>query len=297
MKGFLSWADDEGYLERSKSFKKVLNELPADVEGGEKRAFTTAELSRLFAPENFLTQKTGLDSERPWKFLVPVIALFTGARIEEIRQLDLDDIRPGREEAGTRNNGEGIWYIHITDTGIDGTETSGQKTKSVKTKAGIRKVPLHPFLIGMNDSPVNLLKYAHRLREQGKTKLFPMLKGNTARGNRSDAVTKWFTHYRRKCGIGGESGNYSPVTFHSFRHTVITTATKFKKVDRRKVKQMVGHEAGLNEGADITARYEGEYPLSTIARDMIGALDFDKTLALYSLLADWGRKQRTKGSN
>ena len=280
VRGFLSWAEDEGYLERSRVFKKILLELPADVEGGKKRGFTPEELASLFAPENFMTQKTGLDHECPWKFLVPVMALFTGARIEEICQLDLADIR--REE----NGAESLWYLHITDTGSDEDGKAG-KTKSVKTKAGIRKVPLHPFLIGMNGSPVNILEYAERLRARGETRLFPMLAGTTARGNVSDAVTKWFTRYRRECGVGGVAGEYSEVTFHSFRHTVITTATKLKDVERRKVKQMVGHEAGLNDAADITTRYEDDYPLSIIARDVIGALDFDTALGLASAFEGW----------
>lgn len=276
VKGFLRWSEDEGLIERYAPLKNILNKLPDDVRGGDKRGFTHEELCKLFAPEQFMTKNTGLDPKAPWRFLVPVMATFTGARIEEICQLELDDFK---EE-------EGISYIHITSE--SSTEARG---KSVKTKAGIRKVPLHAFLLGQNGSPVNILEYVAALKERGETRLFPMLRPNK-RGVVSDLVGKWFTRYRRKCGVGAGADDHSNVTFHSFRHTVITTATKIKEVERRKVKQMVGHEAGMNDAADITTRYEGDYPLSTIAQDVIGALDFDTTLNLYTKLQGWNNGKK-----
>ena len=287
VRGFLSWAEDEGYLSGARRFNKVLVDLPEQVEESQKRGFTGEELSRLFAPESFMTRKTGLDRERPWKFLVPLLALFTGARIEELCQLELADIQ---FEAAAEGNGEGIHYIHITDASNNEGKETGSK-KSVKTKAGIRKVPLHPFLMGQDGSPVSLLDYVSQLRSKGETRLFPMLIPNS-RGNYSDAVTKWFTRYRRDCGIGGGKGECSDVTFHSFRHTVVTTSM-IKDVDRRKVKQMVGHEDSLIDARDITARYEGDYPLSIIARDVVGVLDFDRTLGLYEALAAWREVQQS----
>lgn len=272
VKGFLSWAEEEGYLQRSsKPFKTVLTKLPETAKPSKRRAFTTAELKDLFAPKLFQRATAALDAKRPWKFWTPLLALFTGARLEELCQLELNDIRQDPDS--------GLWCIHITD---QGDPEEGGRSKSVKTKAGRRIVPLHPFLTSP-DSPANVLAYAEALRDKGETRLFPMLKENS-RGNVSDAVSKWFGHYRRKCGVGAGKDELSEVSFHSFRHTVITTATKYKEVDRRKVKQMVGHEAGLNEAADITTRYEGDYPLSTIARDVVGALDFDETLDLRALL-------------
>lgn len=49
--------------------------------------FTDVEIKRLFNPETFLTK--GI---KPHNFWIPLIGLYTGARIEEIAQLKLDDI-------------------------------------------------------------------------------------------------------------------------------------------------------------------------------------------------------------
>lgn len=180
--------------------------------------------------------------------------------MEEICQLDLDDIRRVSSDGGQKGD-EDIWYINITDTGPADEGKPGSGKKSVKTKAGIRKVPLHPFLMGMDGSPVNLLEYAAALGKlAGRPSSFPCSRA-ARRGQpfrRRDQMVHPLPQGR--CGVGGDKGeNAAEVTFHSFRHTVITEA-KVKDVDRRKVKQMVGHEAGLNEAADITTRYEGITP-------------------------------------
>ena len=103
-----------------------------------------------------------------------------------------------------------------------------------------------------------------------------------SRGNVSDAVSKWFTGYRRRCGVGAGKGERSEVTFHCFRNTVITR-TMIKDVDRKKLKQLIGHEA--HDPADITTRYEGAYPLEQVYQDVVlKALNFDEELGLKELL-------------
>lgn len=58
-----------------------------------------------------------------------LLGMFTGARLNEICQLEIADIKQE----------EGIWYLHITD--------EGENNKSVKAKASRRKVPLHSELL------------------------------------------------------------------------------------------------------------------------------------------------------
>jgi integrase len=65
-------------------------------------------------------------------------------------------------------------------------------------------------------------------------------------GNRSRAITKRFTSYRRKVGVdqpmGAKTGqrNRSAVTFHSFRHWFVSTATRAGQPDAL-VGAVVGH--------------------------------------------------------
>lgn len=264
VKGFLSWAGEEGYLMNPSHYKKLLI-VPKVAKTCKRRGCTTDELRRLFAPECFLPELAGRNKqEKPWRFWVPLLALFTGARLEEICQLNLEDI--GYDDAVK------CWFIHITDQ-------TGSGGKSVKTEAARRVVPLHHFFTE-DKSPAPFIQYVESLRKRGETRLFPMLKANS-RGNVSDAVSKWFTAYRRKCGIGAEKNGLSDVSFHSFRHTVITSA-KVKDIEQRKVKQMVGHEDDAS--GNITQRYEGNYPLEIIFHHVVERLDFDTALDLYTVL-------------
>jgi hypothetical protein len=84
--------------------------------------------------------------------------------------------------------------LHITEEeSVEAGGKKGGRKKSVKTKAGNRIVPLHPFLIDP-DGPVNLLAYVEEMKSEGRSRLFPTLTENS-RGNVSDAATKWFTRY------------------------------------------------------------------------------------------------------
>jgi hypothetical protein len=67
------------------------------------------------------------DCSQPWKFWIPMIAMYSGMRREEICQLHAEDIK----EIG------GIWCFDINDKG----------GKSLKTKSSDRLVPIHSILI------------------------------------------------------------------------------------------------------------------------------------------------------
>lgn len=85
------------------------------------------------------------------------------------------------------------------------------------------------------------------------------------------SITKWFTRYRRSVGIGGQEGQSSSKTFHSFRHTAIEYLHKQARVDLSMLQAVVGHELvdmGVTEG------YAGEWPMDVLLRDVIGKLNW-----------------------
>lgn len=81
-------------------------------------------------------------------WLIP-LGLFTGARLEEIGQCLVSDIRHEAE----------LWFIDI-NIYFDGTEETGIEQKSTKTESSIRQVPLHPTLLLMG-----FLRYVEQLRK------------------------------------------------------------------------------------------------------------------------------------
>ena len=86
-------------------------------------SFTIDELKLMF--ESSFYQADGFDSQ--YKFWVPLLALFTGCRMEEICQLRASQVVQE----------EGIWCLRIAKEYPD---------QSVKTSEN-RTVPLHPYLI------------------------------------------------------------------------------------------------------------------------------------------------------
>lgn len=90
--------------------------------------FFTGKFYRSCAPTAEVPYKK---PDRDWRFWLPLIMLLSGARPNEICQLEVKDIR--RTEAGT-------WFMDLRNE--DGS-------KSVKTKTSRRRVPLHPELLKM----------------------------------------------------------------------------------------------------------------------------------------------------
>ncbi len=126
---------------------------------------------------------------------LPLLALFTGARLNELGQLLVSDVIKD-PVAG--------YYIHVTDEGED-----EQEAKSVKTVSSRRKVPLHPELV-----KAGFIKYHKLMANIGANRLFPELKPD-AHGHITGNWSKWFGRYLRQ-NIGIKNPK---LVFHSFRHT------------------------------------------------------------------------------
>lgn len=159
--------------------------------------FSNQDLQKVFTTpiyagcidDEYNYDKTGNNYPRRHRFWIPLIALFTGMRLNEICQLFSDDIE----------NIEGIDAIHIR---IDKDEI-----KSVKTKYSIRIIPIHAQLIKMG-----FLEYVDEIKRQGHRELFPHLT-RSARNSSSDNFSKWFNRFLISSNIKKRG-----LCFHSFRH-------------------------------------------------------------------------------
>ncbi len=172
----------------------VRNSKRADEE---RPAFPDEELQRLFAPRKI---------RHPYQHWLPLLGLYTGARLEEICQAHLDDFKEV----------EGVMVLHICPG----------ENKKLKSKSANRMVPLHSALL-----KAGLLEYIEEKRKEGSARLFPEL--SRGRDGYGQTASKWFSRLRRQVGVEG--------VFHSFRHTV---ATRLKEVDvpEHAIAQIMGHE-------------------------------------------------------
>ena len=157
-----------------------------------RRPWSDAELMKLFWSEVHTAYKLPRDAKagRDAAYWVPLLGLFTGARLGELCQLTPADVKTE----------EGIPAITITDDG-DG--------KTVKTAAGKRTIPLHPELIRLG-----FLNYALRMKNQRAVSLWPRM--SLRKDRASDYFGRWFLLLRESVGLPGAGG----ASFHYFRHTV-----------------------------------------------------------------------------
>ena len=171
-----NWAVDREHVSKNYFRKKPIQE---SKKANEKRDMLTSDdLAAIFNPVLFEAE-----ADQPFKYWTPLIALYTGARQNEIAQLDGQDIRQIH----------GIWCFKFI--------TAKQK------KYTERIVPVHSKL-----QDLGLIEYA----KSRPGKLFPEL--HERRDGYGQAVSKWYNRYRRKCGLN-DVGNKD---FHSFRHTLST---------------------------------------------------------------------------
>lgn len=148
-----------------------------------------------------------LKDERYW---LPLIAIFSGMRQEEIAQLHIEDVKES----------EGVTYLDIND----------KPPRMLKNANAARQVPLHATLIR-----IGFLDYVKHCRMARQARLFPNLKPGGADNRLGHSFSKWFTRYRRDIGVYRKG-----LDFHSFRHTASTFMHQ-AGVERAVLDHVTGH--------------------------------------------------------
>jgi integrase len=248
--GFSTWLVSQGYLERNPVSGLYSRGVGRD---SKIRPFNVDELRQIFASPVFTGCKS-LDEEYlpgtvkvgDHRFWLPLMALFTGARLGELAQLRLNDIRKLH----------GVWIAHITK--------EGKGDKRTKTQGSQRVVPIHSMLIR-----IGFLDYHAATSEAGSAQLFPELKPDS-RGHYSAIPSRWFGRYLQYIGVKENK----EINFHSFRHTASDALRRGGFYDEQ-FAPLYGHVK-----ATTTARYglESEATISQ-RREMIESISYDLDLS------------------
>lgn len=172
-----------------------------------RKPFTGAQIDRICKALKF--NESG-NIRLPYQKWGPLIGLYTGARLNEIAQIHIQDILQE----------DGLWYFDLND----------DEGKKLKTAASKRAVPVHPRLIELG-----LIDYVSDLRSSRQPKLFPSFTYCTKNGW-GRALGRWFNEtFLPDLGIKSES-----LVFHSLRHTV-TNSLQREGVPEPIVQAIIGH--------------------------------------------------------
>lgn len=249
--GAMNWAELEGLIARNPA--KGLR-IPDRVKRRDKRRpFSAAQLLRIFRAPLFTGcvddghgyARRGLCHPRRARFWVPLIALFSGLRLNEICQLDVTDI--------IELDGVPCFTVR---SGLD--DDGGQKR--VKNLASERVVPIHIDL-----RRLGLCSFVTKQQTLGHTKLFPeIIVGSN--GYRSKNFSQWFSRFLDTCGAR------EPLTcFHSFRHC-FRDGLRASGVSRD-ISLALGGWANGSSSGDVADAYGNGFP-PRLLEDGINRIQF-----------------------
>lgn len=245
----IGYAHDQGYLTEN-----ITAGLTFSTKGAacpRKRTYSPRQIEQLLnGPVYTLTQppRWRLDDYRFW---LPLLGLFSGARLSELCQLRLGDIR---EELG-------VWVISISRSGA----------RQLKTADSERLVPLHKVILeaGFLDF------HQQRLKAAGNDLMAPVFENIHIYGDLSPGhvASRWFLGsskdsqgYLGLCGLGGEE-----LTFHGLRHSFINQFRR-QKLDMLIGKALVGHA-----DRSTTGGYGDCYPAYVLKAE-IDKIDFESPI-------------------
>ena len=224
------WAERLGYCERAPLAGLVVD-LPKKPKGIKSRApFDAAAAEKLFSSPVFLGCKSPRDRFRPGtilmkdaKFWLPILGYYTGARLSELAQLHLDDVR---------EEGEVLW-LDINEENAPGFP---QARKHLKSKAAVRKVPVHSDVLALGFREfVEARRNDKRARATNRL-FFEVPYG--ADGQPSTVFSKWFGRLMDNAALTDRR-----LVFHSFRHTV-EDALRNAQLPQYVINRLIGHEEG-----------------------------------------------------
>jgi integrase len=225
----LKWGVKRGFIDKNYAEGLVYRTKvkPSD----ERNIYDTADLLKII--HYIATIKHNVHTERYW---VPLIAMLSGLRLNEICQLHKQDIYEI----------DGVYCFDINNNA---------SKKRLKSLSSARKIPIHPILIELG-----LIGYVKKIKVEH---IWPQLKYDKTNGY-GYLFQKWFQRTNRS-----KITTNPKKTFHSFRHS-FTDNLKQKEINGQLISEIVGHSTD-----SITMnRYGKSYNLR-IMLDAMNQLDYD----------------------
>ncbi|MDP1730324.1 MAG: site-specific integrase [Devosia sp.] len=228
--GLFAWAEDNGRVEKS-PFQKLALKPPKDKGEARRAPFTVEQLRKI---KRALAGNPALEPHRRW---VTLLAMHSGARLNEVAQLDLTDIVQV----------DSIWCIDIN------VRQGPSGKKRLKNNSSARVVPIHPDVI-----EAGFLKYVSHVTPNPTGRLFPELRYDASEGYGRN-VNRWFNDFF----LPRLELKTRQLTFHSLRHSV-ANLLRAAEVPEAHISAVLGHE----QEAATTAGYGGGFPAWQLDADL-----------------------------
>lgn len=257
---FYKWAKQQNTIQYN-PFEGLAGSKNRGVNEEERKApFNRDDLRFIFSHNVFKTGKVGKSTKerKPlnYQYWLPLLALFTACRPNELCQLHKSDIVQK----------DGVWCI---DNNLR------HETKSLKNSSANRLVPVHSTLIKMG-----FLNFVDSI-EDGK-RLFEELNYNAEDGYYK-SVANWFSR-----SISSKTNfKEEKKTFYSFRHTFIDEFKQRGDYDNI-LASMTAHKHG-----SVTFDTYGGRVKPTVMKEKIELINFDDVLENVSM--PWAEKAPTCG--
>jgi integrase len=193
VQAILMWARDNGFIPDEMPWADPFSRMRLEEEVPSREPWRLEELKVLFGSSVFTHGARPPGGRGEAAFWLPLLGLFTGARLGELAPLTTDDVSADEQTA--------IPMITVRE--------DLEKGRSLKTVGSRRAVPVHPELVR-----IGFTRFVDQVRCTNKTnaRLFPLLTPGS-KGGLGEAWSKWFGRYIRDLGIANRAS-----VFHSFRH-------------------------------------------------------------------------------
>ncbi|EJG0691660.1 site-specific integrase [Vibrio parahaemolyticus] len=206
---FLNWAKNHNYISDNVFYKLIKKKKFKEKK---RFPFNDQQLVDIFSMKDYHDHSY----LHPYYYWIPLIARYSGARLNEACQLYVEDIK--------KKDGIDCFFFHKM---FDG--------QRIKTESSIRVVPIHEELIKKG--------FLTFVKSKKSGRLFPELP--LVKGYYSHNASKWFSRRREKLGLG------KGFDAHSFRHTFINEL-KQKLVTKNLVEKIVGHVHAKSDLEELT---------------------------------------------
>jgi integrase len=242
LRTLLQWAADNGQAATNAATGVTVKDTQAAK--NKRKPFDLPALNAIFASPVFANGERPTQGRGEAAYWIPLLAIFSGARMEELGQLRPSDVvsMSYPDPAGAEQQG---WFLHFV-------ETDGDAATELKNAASERRVPVHPEL-----ERLGFIAFAKAAKDKGQERLFPLLTPGPY-GNLTHKWGQWFgTYLRNTCGVTDRR-----MTFHSFRHT-FTDYVRRPDIPEGIQRQLVGHSS-----KDVHDDYGSGYNLHWLVEAM-----------------------------